>query len=157
MTPAGDRKEIIEMVRENSRVTPAGAAKEIGRRRSANLGEGGEGVGAKSLILLGEGSGEGGEGCAAKSLKTLRRRLAKVAKHRTPIPLGRTFARLEAARFPEDGTEAPRPPMRGDASRHHLNCEWQFEQYAHECTCGLTAPKAPWFDRMNGGPDAQPV
>lgn len=19
---------------------------------------------------------------------------------------------------------------------HHINCEWQFEQYEHECTCG---------------------
>jgi hypothetical protein len=46
--------------------------------------------------------------------------------------------------------------MIGDAARHHINCEWQFEQYAQECTCGLTAPKAPWFDRMYGGSNAQP-
>lgn len=52
---------------------------------SARVGEGGEGMGAKSLILLGEGSGECGEGTPRKLLKTLRRGLAKVAKDRTPL------------------------------------------------------------------------
>lgn len=67
----------------------------------ANLGEtageGGEGRVAKCLILLGEGSGEGGEGHMPKSLKSFRRRLAKVAKRRTPHTPQRVMRARERA------------------------------------------------------------
>jgi hypothetical protein len=29
------------------------------------------------------------------------------------------------------------------AALHHIDCEWQYEQYDHECTCGAAGP-----DRM---------
>jgi hypothetical protein len=29
------------------------------------------------------------------------------------------------------------------AARHHIDCEWQYEQYDWECTCGATRPKPP--------------
>lgn len=29
---------------------------------------------------------------------------------------------------------------------HHPACDWFCDQYDFECTCGVTRPKAPWFD-----------
>ena len=29
---------------------------------------------------------------------------------------------------------------------HHRDCDYWFEQYPNECTCGATRPKAVWFD-----------
>lgn len=31
---------------------------------------------------------------------------------------------------------------------HHRMCDFWFEHNDRECSCGLTAPKAPWFDAM---------
>lgn len=31
---------------------------------------------------------------------------------------------------------------------HHIDCDWHLDQYPWECTCGLTAPRAPWFDSV---------
>jgi hypothetical protein len=30
-------------------------------------------------------------------------------------------------------------------SGHDRNCDWQLDQYANECTCGATRPRAPGF------------
>lgn len=38
---------------------------------------------------------------------------------------------------------------------HHPICEWHLDQYPWECTCGLTAPKASWHDRMAADWEAQ--
>ena len=35
------------------------------------------------------------------------------------------------------------------ALAHDINCEWQLDQYDHECTCGVTRPRAPWFVPYN--------
>jgi hypothetical protein len=32
------------------------------------------------------------------------------------------------------------------AAAHSAYCDWHHDQYPWECTCGATAPKAPWFD-----------
>ncbi len=29
------------------------------------------------------------------------------------------------------------------ANDHHLNCDWQFEQYEHECNCGAAVLRQP--------------
>jgi hypothetical protein len=31
---------------------------------------------------------------------------------------------------------------------HHDNCEFWTDHYPHECTCGATMPRAPWFDEV---------
>lgn len=31
---------------------------------------------------------------------------------------------------------------------HHICCEFWLDQYPHECTCGETAKRAPWFDKV---------
>jgi hypothetical protein len=33
---------------------------------------------------------------------------------------------------------------------HHTLCDYHFDQYDFECTCGATAPKAAWFDDIAG-------
>jgi hypothetical protein len=40
------------------------------------------------------------------------------------------------------------PPASGP--QHDLNCEWQFEQYGAECTCGVSRPRAAWFAPWRG-------
>lgn len=34
----------------------------------------------------------------------------------------------------------------GRGVTHHIICEWHLDQYPWECTCGVTRPKAEWFD-----------
>jgi hypothetical protein len=34
-----------------------------------------------------------------------------------------------------------------EVPKHHAICEWHWDQYPWECTCGLTAAKAEWFDK----------
>ena len=31
---------------------------------------------------------------------------------------------------------------------HHIRCEFWTDQYERECTCGATAKRAPWFDKV---------
>ncbi len=38
----------------------------------------------------------------------------------------------------------PRTTQPGDHLRHSWECEWHLDQYAAECTCGLTAPRPEW-------------
>lgn len=34
------------------------------------------------------------------------------------------------------------------AAQHHACCDYWQDQYPDECTCGATAPRASWFDRI---------
>lgn len=66
---------------------------------------------------------------------------------------GRTVHVVDAAVWDSDGNEVGRRsyayqnPMTDKSRMHHEICEWHLDQYPWECTCGLTAPKAPWFDK----------